>query len=283
MSGRLLFGVAALMAFCIFSADGQSPNFVVASIHPTLPDEVDQGLAPSVIGGPGTADPGRITYSRMPLLALISIAFETTPDRVIGSQPGLRNRYNITATVEPDSRKEDVPAMLRALLQERFELMTHVERKPTGLYRIVVAKGGIKFKESHPEPSDAPLSGVGAPDLEGFPILPPSYSGIVARASNGRMLLRGQNATIGELIKWLEPALGRGAVDGTDLRGKYDFKFAFRSAIYSGNATPASQGESELGETVYDALSLLGLRLETASDLQDFVIVDSVDKGPLPN
>jgi uncharacterized protein (TIGR03435 family) len=283
MNGRLVFGIFVFTMSWAVSADGQGAKFTVASIHPTEPGEVERGLAPSIVSGPGTGDSGRITYLRMPLAGLISLAYETTADRVIGPQPSMRSVYDVTATLEPDSRKKDLPAMLRALLEERFELKTHVEQKSTGMYRIVVAKGGIKFKESHPEPSDAPLLGVGAADKDGFPILPSSYTGIVARASNDRLLLRGQNVTIAELIKWLEPSLGRGAVDDTGLQGKYDFKLLFRSALPSGNPTPASQNENDPGDTVFDAISQLGLRPETISDNLDFVVVDSVRKDPLPN
>ena len=134
-------------------------------------------------------------------MGLITMAFETPAGHITGSQPGLRAGYDITATVPPGAAKKDVPAMLRALLEERFELKTHTEQKTAKLYRLVVAKGGIKFRETHLEPSDAPPSPSGAPDKEGYPILAPNFSGVMARGSGGQMLLRGQNATIADLLR----------------------------------------------------------------------------------
>jgi len=284
MNRRSFLEIGALLASPLTSVNGQSSRFGVAAIHLTPQVEVDQRLAPSRSGGPGTADPLRIRFSRMPLAVLISMAFEVEGDSVVGTQPVLHTFYDITASVEPGSRKEDVPAMLKALLEERFALKTHVERRSKALDRIVIAKGGAKLTPSRPASVDSsPGVAIGAADNEGFPSLPPSYSGVLGRTSNGRMLLRGQNATVGELAKWLGPALGRAVVDGTGLPGKYDFKLAFRSTAYSGNPSAPAQDDNDPTETVLQGLADLGLRVESASESMDYVVVDNVNKEPTPN
>ena len=61
----------------------------------------------------------------------------------------------------PDgSKKDDAPAMLRSLLEERFKLTAHKDTQEHPVYALVVAKGGAKMKESPaPKPldPDAPL------------------------------------------------------------------------------------------------------------------------------
>ena len=86
----------------------------------------------------------------------------------------------------------------------------------------------------------------------------------------------GLRTPIGGLMTWLESSLGRGAVDATGLQGRYDFKLTFRNA-------PSFQNDNDPGDTVFDALCLLGLRAEKATDDLDFVVVDSVRREPLPN
>ncbi|MCU1237673.1 MAG: hypothetical protein JWP63_5640, partial [Candidatus Solibacter sp.] len=43
---------------------------------------------------------------------------------------------------------DQIPAMLQALLGERFKLAAHKENRPRPVYALVVGKGGPKFKEA---------------------------------------------------------------------------------------------------------------------------------------
>jgi uncharacterized protein (TIGR03435 family) len=62
------------------------------------------------------------------------------------------------------STKDDAPAMLRALLVERFKLVAHKETQEHPVLALVVGKGGPKMKES---PGDAPPLDLDAPLKEG--------------------------------------------------------------------------------------------------------------------
>src|SRR5262249_28723797 len=44
---------------------------------------------------------------------------------------------------------DQIPAMLQALLTERFKLAAHKENRPRPVYALVVDKGGPKFKEAN--------------------------------------------------------------------------------------------------------------------------------------
>jgi uncharacterized protein (TIGR03435 family) len=57
-------------------------------------------------------------------------------------------RFNITATIPVDVPREQTPAMLRTLLEDRFKLKVHRETKEESVYGLVVAKGGPKLKKA---------------------------------------------------------------------------------------------------------------------------------------
>ena len=65
--------------------------------------------------------------------------------------------YDISARASGDGipRLDDVRAMLRTLLADRFKLRTHVEVKERSVYALVVGKTGPTFK---PSTSDAPCA-----------------------------------------------------------------------------------------------------------------------------
>ena len=63
--------------------------------------------------------------------------------------------YDIVARLPEGSTKDDAPAMLKALLEERFKLQAHTESQERPVLALVAAKGGPKLKDSPtPQPID---------------------------------------------------------------------------------------------------------------------------------
>jgi uncharacterized protein (TIGR03435 family) len=88
-------------------------------------------------------------------------------------------RFDINATMPPDTTKEQFRVMLQNLLAERFKLTIHWETKELPVYSLVVNKGGPKLNESEPSAPvdpDAPPQplppGPSQPKIgpDGFPI-----------------------------------------------------------------------------------------------------------------
>lgn len=130
-------------------------------------------------GGPGTNDPGRIHYPLVSLKGLLTRAYDSYFE-IKG--PGFLDTevVQVDATMPPDTTKEQFREMLGNLIIDRFKLKYHVETKDVAGYSLVVAKGGVKIKESvespipqertdDPQPS-GPRPHVLGPD--GFPIPP---------------------------------------------------------------------------------------------------------------
>src|SRR5262249_6400474 len=139
----------------------EKPKFETAEIKPTPPD------AP-----PGTGirytQGGRIDATGT-LRTLIGMAFEVLPnltnDMIVGGPKFLdTDRYNIVAKAPStgigapgrNGGRETAPPinvalmMLRALLEDRFKLVTHKETRPATAYAFLPPKGELKLKKADP-------------------------------------------------------------------------------------------------------------------------------------
>src|SRR6185436_8412132 len=125
--------------FAAVAVTGQT--FDAASVKAGSPEFVP-GVSVSMRGGPGTSDPGRITYSWMNLKFLLTRAWDVRTDQITGpawlSDPGNRDTYTITATMPPDTTKEQFQRMLQSLLIERFRIKLHHETRDFPGYELTV-------------------------------------------------------------------------------------------------------------------------------------------------
>jgi uncharacterized protein (TIGR03435 family) len=132
---------------------------------------------------------GRVDIGFMSIADLIRTAYEVKPYQVSGPDWINTERFDILAKIPDGGTKEQVPAMLKALLQERFKLSVHKESKDHSVYALVVGKGGSKLKES---PADEPAPEAGA--------APAGKGGAVIETNNGSMRVNqnadGRGATI---------------------------------------------------------------------------------------
>jgi uncharacterized protein (TIGR03435 family) len=311
---RARLAVTILLAACRLAA-GQDAEpklaFEVASVKPAGP--FLPGARGGMRGGPGTDDPGRVTFPRSALTDLLMQAYDVWADQISGPD-WLSNRgsdvYTITATMPPATTKEQFRLMLRNLLAERFRLTLHHETQIRSGYELVVANGGPKLKEWTPPANGAPHQ-PGSVDANGFPKLDPSAGrGMVVRIPMSgrpapiRMTLRESMATfcrgLGAQINASNGVPMGGpqprVVDRTGLDGVYEFTLEFEGAMLpAGMMPPAPTGgdpsppvASDLGDgapNLFTALEKqLGLKLQRVKNASvDVLIIDKVDKVPTEN
>src|SRR5271169_2577958 len=115
--------IAGLL-FSAAAAYGQDGAFEVASVRPA-PPPTGNGISRHSQGGPGSKDPGRIHYENVTIRSLIMRAYNLKDYQVTGSDWISSEGYDITATLPPDSTKEQFAGMMRRLLAERFHLVSH--------------------------------------------------------------------------------------------------------------------------------------------------------------
>src|SRR5580693_30763 len=110
------------------AAFGQT--FEVASVRPTPPPQPGAMVfyGPPR-GGPGTSDPGQITWASAALRSIVMLAYDVQTFQVTAPDWLATERYDMAAKVPPGATKEQVSAMWRNLLKERFGMLVHHESK----------------------------------------------------------------------------------------------------------------------------------------------------------
>ncbi len=161
------------------SSAAEGPEFEVASVKLSV-QPVQAG--PATRGGPGTSDPERISYSRFPVLRLLMTAFTLEADEVVGPDWVFAPQapYDIEAKLPPGSTVEQANQMLQNLLQHRFSLAFHFEKKSFTGYELVIVKGGPKLRpaaQSDVATASKKDSRLTVPqsqkDRDGFPVVAP--------------------------------------------------------------------------------------------------------------
>ncbi len=276
-STAILFAIAPAIA-AAQSPTLSQPRFEVASVKPSGPKSV-RGEG----GGPGKKDPTRYRYQAATIEDIIVTAYHVDYFQVSSKTPIDREIFDVEANVPENATREQFRAMLRNLLEERFHLKAHVESREFAAYELVVAKSGLKIKESGaaaaPEDSRRP------PD-EGFPDLPPGRPGLVSRNTmvNGFLLtrLRAIQEPFSVLAGILHTPGEEQIVDKTGLTGKYDFTLEY------GNDMPGASREGDaqtpIAASVFTALQQqLGLQLIARKLPFDVVVVEAVNRSPAEN
>jgi uncharacterized protein (TIGR03435 family) len=139
--------------------------FDVATVKPAAPLDLHQMAADVQAGRMPKVGPqinaSRASYTYMSLSELIAIARNVRLYQINCPDWLAKERFDIEATIPEGSTKADVPAMLQALLEERFKLAAHQAQEEHKVLALVVGKGGPKMKESPAAPlaidTNAPL------------------------------------------------------------------------------------------------------------------------------
>jgi len=276
------------------------PKFEVASIKPCS----DKGSAPGRkkggAGASGDLSPGTLRLDCSTVMDLIKGAYVLFADGRVNPRsrvpveggPSWINsvRYQIDAKAN-GARGQGMMRgpMLQTLLEDRFKLKIHHETREVPAYALTVAKGGLKlhpFQEGSCIPRDFTTFFEQFPP-QPFPELPPDqkYCGGGTTVKGANVTLEATAMSIDNFIKHSLPGLDRPVVNKTGITGLFDFHLEFApdetmpdfrdSATGANSATP-----SELaGPSIFTTLQRqLGLKLEPAKGLADFLIIDQVEK-----
>jgi uncharacterized protein (TIGR03435 family) len=282
-------GIAG-MALALFAcaAHGQpavaKPEFEVASIKPSPPPD-GVNIRVGMRGGPGTSDPTRLVVENLNIFALVLRAYEVRPFQIAGADLRDTQRFSITAKIPEGATKAEFRLMLQNLLIERFQLKLHHETKELPIYELTVAKNGPKLKESAGEPPQADISAGMKRDKDGYPLPPPGQMGVIFVNGSLRARLNAANESMPELAKTLTSELERLVVDGTGLKGKYDFVLSWSPETIGGApSAPSTTPAEDAGPSVFAALQQqLGLKLESKKGPVEILVIDHYEKNPTEN
>ncbi len=290
-------------------------TFDAAAIKPFIPPSGGKMMiGRGGRGGPGSTDPGRIHYTAINLRNLLTNAYDVKDYQIVGPSYLDSERFDVQATMPPETTKEQFRTMLQNLLAERFKLTIHRENKELPMYALVVAKNGPKLKESvetpdqkptedEPRPIAMPSPGQMKFDPEGFPILPmPSAGGrgsMFMMMMPNRARIMAQKQTMQDLAERLSQMLSKPVKDETALKAKFDFVLTYSpeglntGMGMSGPPPPPPPGarpdngfipEGEAPQNLFSAIQAqLGLKLDAKKGPVDLVVVDHMEKTPTEN
>jgi uncharacterized protein (TIGR03435 family) len=295
--------------------------FDVATIKPSAPldmakiaQQVQAGQMPNL--GPKIGD-SQATFNYMSLKDLVALAYKLKPFQVSGPDWMANQRFDIAAKLPEGSSKDDGPAMLQALLKDRFALVAHMDRQEHPVLALVVGKDGPKMKKATITPTaideSTPLKPgemvANGPDGPMRVSRGSDGSSVINMGAKGTMTQRmdmaaktlhidSNGVTMAGFADQLTQVLQMGGtssrqvVDQTGLQGYYQVSLEVSLADLMNMAK--SQGmdiptggslvsEGDGGSSVYQSVQTLGLKLQSTKAKVDQLVVDSVSKTPTGN
>jgi uncharacterized protein (TIGR03435 family) len=133
MNTFLAIALSAISAVAAQNAPDQ-PKFEVASVKRT-----NQGIINNSLG------PGTVRLRGDTLKIVLVEAFKVKSYQTVGPSWLDEDCIEIVAKMPEGSTSDQIPAMLQALLVERFKLAAHKDDRPRPVYALVVGKSGPKF------------------------------------------------------------------------------------------------------------------------------------------
>jgi uncharacterized protein (TIGR03435 family) len=314
-------GTVLLAAGCAIAQTPAPPrSFEVATIKaaaPMNPAQMAQGKVHLGV----KIDAARVDIGFFSIADLIRTAYEVKPYQVSGPDWITSERFDILAKMPEGATKEQVPAMLKALLADRFKLAVHKESREHPVYALVAGKNGPKLEPAVPDSgaaadAAAAKNGMNIETNEGTVSVnrSPDGKGAVINSSKdggARMTVGADGIMHLEMLKTTMPAfadmLSRyvdlPVIDETGLKGEYHVSLdltledMMRMAKLAGIVMPgmgpggggpgAVLGDSAsspgASTSVFHAVERLGLKLNPRREPVETIVVDHVERTPTAN
>jgi uncharacterized protein (TIGR03435 family) len=283
--------LATICAGFVLAQTPANPKFEVASVRPSPPlgtERVDVGVH---------VDGAQVRIVALPMRDYIARAYRMKLYQVIGPDWLTTERFDVNAKLPAGTTPEQIPEMLQSLLEERFQLKLHREKKELPVYALIVGKPPLKIQESPPDPS-APVASKGTANVA----VTGSAAGVSADLGNGSYYTFSngkfeiKKVTMDMLARQLERYVDRPIVDMTDLKGNYDLSFAVTTEDYQTMLIHAALNAGMMFPpevlkymdngsiaSLMDGLQQLGLKMDARKAPLDVLVIDQLSKTPTEN
>jgi len=288
----IVFAVLLLASRGYAQSTPARPAFEVASVK--LVANCDAA------GAQAGVSPGRVDLPCVTVRALIRAAYGLLAGPNVGSRrlevvggPSWidTDHYDISAKAEGGaSGPQMMSPMLRALLEDRFQVKAHIGSQDRPIYALTVARSNPKLqpaKEGSCVPMD--LNNMRPSFKPGEPM--PKYCGFGGGATRDGVsfIADWYGTTMAEFAgRLLSTAVDRPVIDRTGLTGQYDIhleyvpdRTKFGGMRLNGQPSPdlPAPPDDSAGPSIFTALeSQLGLKLSPTKGPVDVVIVDRAER-----
>ena len=303
---RLITGLLCLGCVVAVGQAADDLTFEVASVKRSPPPEPNgRVFFGPPRGGPGTSDPGRITWTNAALRNVVMTAYDVQAYQVTAPDWMGTERYDIIAKVPAGATKAQVNVMWQNLLKERFGMVVHHESKEFPVDELTVAKGGLKMKETTLPPDAEPFSpaAAGPPKMDKNGALEMNGSGAIVmislNANNPTAHMTAKGLPSSEIASRLAGLLRHPVIDKTGLTAKYDFTLEYAPDLSGialpppppgaagpapGPGGPGDNTASVPAASIASAVEKqLGLKLTSTKGKLDVIVVDRAEKTPTEN
>ncbi len=269
MKIRRVFYLIASLSTVALSQTARVPAFEKLDVH----------LSPSVtypvVRGPFFGG-NRFEMRFASMLDLITTAYNIDSEKVFGGPTWLEmDRFDILATMPPETNAEARRQMLQTSLADRFQLAVHHDRKLMPALSLSANKN-TKLKEAaEGNPSSCTYTVENPPN-------PPAGGGPIPLPVINYTC---RNTTMEKFAASLPSMAGAGpylgrlpVIDQTDLKGSFDFDFRFTAKL------PAAIPTTGEPIPLFDAIERqLGLKVKPTTAPAPVLVVDHVNRQPTPN
>lgn len=228
-------------------------RFEVVSIHAARRADGGGGIKP-MAGGVG------YTAENIPVKLMISLMYKVPMRQIVGAPEWLTTeRYDVQAKADGKYGIDELQAMYRNLLAERFGLKFHLERKEGPVYALLTEPGGVKMTANEtPQDFAIPVNFVDGSAVRGR-----------------RVPMRYLAWFLGQMLQ----NDARPVVDETGLTGNWDFDLKFRPQGLSEETLASLPKEMLDRPTIFDAVrEQLGLRLVAQRGPVEYLVIEKVER-----
>lgn len=292
MKLRLSLLLCAITTVAAWGQQPSRPEFEVAAIRPSAP-------SPELTVTTGARIDGvQVRWASVTLKRYMATAYRIKLDQISGPGWISSDRFDISATIPAGVSTTQMPEMMQRLIEDRFQVKMHREKKDFPVYVLEVAKGGLKMQVNAPDP-DAAKADANTPvntNVSG------SAQGMSLNFGRGSSYTFANNRfeakklTMAYLVRGLELYMDRPIVDMTDLTGTYDFTLEVtaedyqamlvRAAVTGGLTLPPEALKLLDGASLpslLDAMQKVGLKLDARKAPLDVLVIEEARKTPTDN
>jgi uncharacterized protein (TIGR03435 family) len=262
---RTVRAVCCLALLSGAAVHGQGPTFEAVSIKANRSGESRSSFRGTLSG---------ISVTNQTVIDIIRNVWNVNRLQIVGGPSWAGgDRFDIEAKASGKASRDELVAMMKAMLAERFKLAVHQEMRPIPVYALVLARPDGRFgpalRQSLAKCDRTNLPAPGAPP----PSPPPPLDGVDLPAcgtNTGKGLLRAAGIELEAFTRNMAGAAGRIIVDKTGLTGTFDMVLRFNP--------DANDTSSDLPSLFAAVQEQLGLKLDAQTAPAEVLVIDQVER-----